>query len=238
MRKISIRRTALAFMLFSALTISAQDGGIMISGGMASAAAEDMKYLQEYILSTYPLEGEITSSFPPFTSTSLTVFKQLYDQIRIGGGYSYATTGGKSSYADYSGEIYTEMSVTSHRLGAYLSYSVLGGERLDLSLYGKAEANLSSLSILTAYSIQNISNSGTNKYRSISPVGTVGTELMYGFRSFSLGLDAGYLVDLTGNLKNTDDGEALLDPLDRERILTTDWTGWQLKIKALLWLNF
>ena len=238
MRKISIPRTALAILLFSALTISAQDGGIIVSGGMASSSMEDMKYLQNYILSTYPLEGKVTSSFPPFTSTSVTVFKQLYDQIRIGGGYSYATTGGKSSYADYSGEIYTEMSVTSHRLGAYLSYSVLGGKRLNLSLYGKAEANLSSLAILTAYSIQNISNSGTNKYRSISPAGTVGTEVLYGLRNFSLGIDAGYLVDLTGNLKNTDDGEFLLDPLDRERILNTDWTGWQLKIKAAIWLNF
>jgi len=237
MRKISIHRTALAFIFFSAFTVSAQEGGIMVSGGMASSSMEDMIYLQEYILSTYPLEGKITSSFPPFTSTSVTVFKQLYDQIRIGGGYSYATTGGKSSYADYSGKIYTEMSVTSHRLGAYLSYSVLSGERFDLSLYGKAEANLSSLSILTAYSILNSSNSGTTTYRSISPVGTVGTELMYGFRDFSLGLDAGYLVDLTGNLKNTDDGEALLDPQDRERILTTDWTGWQLKVKAVIWLK-
>ena len=238
MRKISIPRTALAILLFSTLTISAQDGGIIVSGGMASSAMEDMKYLQNYILSTYPLEGKVTSSFPPFTSTSVTVFKQLYDQIRIGGGYSYANTGGKSSYSAYSGEIYSETSVTSHRLGAYLSYLVLGGERLELSLYGKAEANLSSLAILTAYSIQNISNSGTNKYRSISPVGTIGTELMYGFRDFSLGIDAGYLVDLTGNLKNTDNGEFLLDPLDRERILTTDWTGWQLKIKAAIWLNF
>ena len=61
---------------------------------------------------------------------------------------------------------------------------------------------------------------------------------MYEFRDFSFGIDAGYLVDLTGDLKNTDDGEALLHPLDREQVLTTDWTGWQVKVKVLFWLNF
>jgi hypothetical protein len=238
MRKTSKRIAALLFLLLPALNVSSQDGGIFVSAGLASSRMDDMKYLQEYILSTYPVEGKISSSFPPFTSTSITVFKQLYDQIRIGGGYAYATSGGKSSYADYSGNIFTEMTATSHRLNAYLSYSLLGGERLKLYLYGKIAANLSSMAILTSYSIQNISNSVTNKYRSISPVGTVGSELMFGLRDFSLGIDAGYLVDLGGDLKNIDNDGFLLDPLDRERTLRTDWTGWQLKLKALIWLNF
>jgi len=120
-----------------------QDIGIKIYLGAASVRMDDMKYLQEHILSTYPVDGKITSSFPPFTSASIIVFKQLYEQIRIGGGYSFSTTGGKSSYTDYSGSLSTEMSATSHRLGAYLSYSVWGGDRIDLSLYGKADDRVS-----------------------------------------------------------------------------------------------
>lgn len=61
---------------------------------------------------------------------------------------------------------------------------------------------------------------------------------MYRLKEFSLGIDTGYMVDLTGDLKDRDGGDPLLDPLDRERVLTSDWTGWQVKIKALIWLNF
>ncbi len=135
-----------------------QDHGFKFYLGAGSVRMEEMKYLQEFILSTYPVEGKITSSFPPFTAFSLVVFKQLYEQIRIGGGYSFSTTGGKSSYSDYSGSLITEMTATSHRLGAYLSYSVWGGEHLDLSLYGKAEACMSDMLILSYINIASLTN--------------------------------------------------------------------------------
>lgn len=237
MRKFSFYVAALAMMLLSAQNTLGQNSGLKFSFGGASFRMDDMKYLQEHILSSYPVEGKITSSFPPFTSASIIMFKQLYDQLRIGGGYSYSTTGGKSSYADYSGKMFTEITTTSHRLGAYLSYSVLGGDRLDLSMYGRVDANLTSLTVQSSYTILNHSNSMYNKYWSISPVGSVGAELIYKFKGFSVGMDAGYLVDLTGDLKDTDGGDPLLDPNDRERVLTSDWTGWQVHITALIGLK-
>ncbi len=193
--------------------------------------------MQEHILSTYPVEGKITSSFPPFTSVSLIGFKQLYDQIRLGGSYSYTSTGGKSSYADYSGNINTEMDAISHRLGAYLSYRVLGGDRLELSLNGRVDANYTSLTIQSSYSIYGYLNGISNKYRSISPSGAVEAELMYNLKNLSLGMTAGYLVDLGADLKDVESGNALLDPNDLERTLRTDWTGWYVQLKALIWLK-
>ena len=228
---------ALAMLLGSAQNTLGQDWGFNVAAGGASVRMNDMKYLQEYILSTYPVEGKITSSFPPFTSASVTLFKQVYDHIRIGGGYSFSTTGGKSSYADHSGSIYTEMAASSHRLGAYLSYLVMGGDRLDLSLNGRLDANYTSLSIESYYTLYSYSSGQTNKYRSLSPSGTIGAELMYKFEKFSLGMDGGYLVDLKGNLKDTGDGDPLRDPNDTVRVLTSDWTGWYVHIQAMIWLN-
>lgn len=215
-----------------------QSSGLKFSAGLASNGMEDMKSLQKYILSTYPVEGRITSSFPPYTSSSLVFFMQLYDQVRVGGGYSYSTTGGKSDYTDYSGNLSTEMVATSHRLGGYLAYTVLGGDRVDLCLFGKVEANLTSLTIESSYSILNYSNRLYNKYRSLSPSGTIGTEVNFKFGRFSLGAEAAYLVDLTGKLKDTDDGDNLLDPADSEKTLVTDWTGWLLQISVKIPLGF
>ena len=228
----------LAILLVSAQHSLAQNGGISIAAGAASFRMGDMKYLHEHILSTYPVEGKITSSFPPFTTASFTVFKQLYDHIRVGGRYNYSTTGAKSSYADYSGDIYTEFNAVSHRLGAYLSYLVLGGDRIDLSLNGSLDANYTSMTIQSYYTIFNYSDGLSNKYRSISPSIAVGGELMYKLKKLSLGMEAGYLVDLKGNLKDTSDGDPLLDPKDLDRVLSSDWTGWYLQLKTLIWLDF
>ncbi len=238
MRKRISYMIVLAMLLVSAQHSLAQNGGISIAAGAASFRMGDMKYLQEHILSTYPVEGKITSSFPPFTSASFTVFKQLYDHIRVGGRYNYSTTGAKSSYADYSGDIYTEFNAVSHRLGAYLSYLVLGGDRIELSLNGSLDANYTSMTIQSYYTIFNYSDGLSNKYRSISPSIAVGGELMYKLKKLSLGMEAGYLVDLKGNLKDTSDGDPLLDPNDLDRVLSSDWTGWYLQLKTLIWLDF
>jgi hypothetical protein len=238
MRKRIIYMIALSMLLVSAQKATGQGWGITFAVGLESSQMDDMKYLQEHILSTYPVEGKITSSSPPYTSASINLFKILYDHIRVGAGYSFSSTGGKSSYADYSGNIFTEITATSHRLGAYLSYIVMGGDRLDLALNGRLDAILTNLTVGSYYSIYNSSASMENEYRSFSPSGSVGAELMYKFENFSIGMDAGYLVDLQGNLKDTGDGDPLLDPNDTDRVLRSDWTGWYAHIKALIWLNF
>lgn len=230
MKKILPRLFLLLVLSLSAQGAMAQGGGIIFTGGVASSSMSDLKDLQKHILSTYPVEGRITSSFPPFTTTSLTVYKQFFDYLRVGLAYSYSTTGGKSSYQDYSGEIVTEMSASSHRLGAYLSYIILGGDLLDLSLSGSLDANFSSIFIQSRYSIYASGNRISNKYWSISPSGSIGPELILKLNKIALGVNAGYLVDLRGELKKTTDGDPLRDPNDAERVLRSDWTGWYASI--------
>jgi len=224
--------------LASSLQAQAQKSGISASVGIASQRMDDLKYIQQYILGTYPLEGNITSSFPPFTRVSVSLLRQLYDYLQFGGGYTFSTTGGKSSYADYTGSISTEIGPTSHRLGGYVSYAILEREYLGLSLYGRADLNLSMVYIESTISILGNINRIYNHYRSLSPSGTAGIELMYKFRDFSLGVDAGYLVDLQGKLRDTDGDNDLTDPMDRNRVLTTDWTGWHVGIRGQVWLKF
>lgn len=224
-------------MLLSAPDTAGQTNGLKFSFGAASFQMDDLKSYQKFILSNYPVEGKITSSFPPYTSASVTYVRKLYDQVMVGGGYGYSATGGKSSYADYSGYIGTDMTETSHRFGAYVSYILTGGDHLDLSLNGRLFANLTTLSIESYYSIMNYSNGINNRYRSVSPSGSIATELNYHFNGFSLGLEAGYLIDLPRDLKNIDSGNTLGDPYDPQRNLGADWTGWQVQLTGLVWLK-
>ena len=236
--KTGLRRSIMAMILgFLCLGALAQKMGITASYGFAAQRMDDLKYLQEYILSTYPVEGKITSSFPPFTNVSLNVVKEWYDYLHLGGGYTFATTGGKSSYSDYTGSIGTEMDVTSHRLGAFLSYIIVERDRLDLALYGRVDANLSAVQIESAVNVLGLINRIFNQYRSISPSGTAGIELMFKFRGFALGMEGSYLVDLPGKLVHTETKNDLTDPYDRNRTLTTDWTGWRAGIKVRIWMG-
>ena len=237
--KHAFRHIATVILLLLCLSgLRAQSVGFSLSGGLGSSRMDDLKYLQEYILSTYPVEGKITSSFPPFTRASFNIMKEGYDYLHFGGGYSYATTGGKSSYADRTGAIVTEMDATSHRLGAVLSYSILTGDRLDLALHGRVDLNLTVVDIVSAVNILGRINRVYNQYRSLGPSLTAGLQGMYIFDGFGVGLEAGYVVDIPGSLKSTDGGDELTDPNDRERILTADWTGWYVGVKTRVWLNF
>jgi hypothetical protein len=71
----------------------------------------------------------------------------------------------------------------------------------------------------------------------LSPSGSAGLELLYNFTDSAIGIEAGYLVDLPGNLSNTESGTDLLDPEDRNKILTMDWSGWRLGIKGIIWIK-
>ncbi len=235
-------KKTLAFVLilsavhFSGSEMRAQDKGLMFAYGGASFHMEDLKGFQEYILSTYPVAGKIISSFPPYVSFSVSYFRQVLGILNIGAGYVQTSTGGKSDYTDYSGSLNTNMVANSHRLGAFLSYTVIGGEKISLSLIGRLDANLTRLRVVSAIAAAGVSYSADNKYKSISPNVSTGLELMYKFKTFSVGLDGGYLVDFPAELSNTEGGSRLHNPTNSLKILTTNWTGWRVNLKAIIWI--
>lgn len=226
---------ALAVCIFTGAT--AQKTGVSVSLGGATFQMDDMKYLMDIILISYPLEGEIISSFPPYFSGSVNILRQIYPHLRVDAGYTYTTTGARANYTDYSGTIYTDMIAVSHRLGASVNYSLIGSDHLNLSLYGRLDANFTNLDITSSINVLSLSSTTHNKYNSISPNGSVGLEFLYTFKESAIGIEGGYLVDLPGKLKNRETGNKLLDPNDRQRVLTSDWTGWRVGIKGIIWIK-
>ena len=113
----------------------------------------------------------------------------------------------------------------------------MGGDRLELDLNGHLDVNYTSLTIDSYYNIYNFSNGLSNQYRSFSPVGSIGAEVLCNLGKISLGVEGGYLVDMKGKLKDTSDGNPLVDPNDTERELRSDWTGWYAQLKIMIWIN-
>lgn len=225
----------LAFGLFTG--VCAQRTGISATFGGATFAMDDMKYLQESILESYPIEGAVLSSFPPYLTGSAQVLHQFQSYLRAGLAYTFSSAGGRSDYTDYSGNIETDILAISHRLGVSVNYSILGNERLDLSLYGKLDANLTQIEITSTINVLGRTSGVQNNYKSFSPNISAGMEFLYKFKDSAFGIEGGYLIDPGGDLSNKDSGTDLLDPYDQDRILTSDWSGWRLGIKGILWIK-
>ena len=225
--------------LLSALTHTKAQSGIAFwtSGGLSSSRMDDMKYLQEYILTTFPYEGKSISAFPPYILAGVGFTKQFYPSLRVGAGYYHSTSGSRSNYSDYSGYLTSEMNASSNRLGVNAAYVITGNNLIELSLTGRLEANYTRLDIQTTVQVFQFTDLHTNNYHSLSPGGAAGGELMFHLNSISLGLEGGYEVNIPGKLKKRKEKTELLDPSDRHRQLTSDWTGWYAQLKVMFWLD-
>ncbi len=237
MRRVRRYGMGIALLVSVFAGLSAQRTGVSVMLGGATVKMDDMKYLMDIILESYPVEGAIITSFPPYFSGSVNVFHQFYPHLRAGAGYTYTSTGARANYTDYSGSISTDMFIVSHRLGLSLNYSLIGTDRLDLSLYGRVDANYSSMDITSTVYVLDRTSIGKYPYSSISPNGSAGLEFLYKFKDSAIGIEGGYLVDLPGKLKDRETGNELLDSNDRQRVLTTDWSGWRIGIKGIIWIK-
>lgn len=225
------------FMLSSAF-VRAQNTAIWAGGGIQFSTMDDMKYLQDEILGTYPIPGKVTSSFPAYTMGSLGFVNQWYPQVRIGAGYSFSATGGKSNYSDYSGYVTTMINAASHRVGGFASYSILAEEWFELTTFGRIQLNYTMIDISSHIYALGASSYNDNSYSSFSPGGSAGLEFLVHLKDFSIGAEGAYEVDIPGQLSKVEDKVELTDPNDYTRVLTSDWSGWYVQLKFLIWLDF
>jgi hypothetical protein len=232
-----------AVLIFALLMLSpqitiGQKNAIWAGAGIQTSKMDDMKYLQGLILGSYPVEGKVISAFPAYTMGSFGFVHQLYPSIRIGAGYSFAATGAKSNYTDYTGYITTLFDAKSHRGGIFGTYSVIGGDWFELSLLGRLEIKYTMLDISTSLYALGASGNNNNSYGSWSPGVEAGVEFLIHLKKYSFGLEGGYEADVPGKLSRRENKEQLFDPNDLERVLTSDWSGWYTQVKFLLWLDF
>jgi hypothetical protein len=197
----------------------------------------DLKYIQEEVLGTFPVEGKILSSFPPYSYLTLGYVKQALPRLRIGLGYAATTTGGRANYTDYSGSIHSDIAATSHRVGATVNYRVAGSDPLELSVFGRLDVHYSKIEMMNTVYVLGLSDGVLANYRAFSPGTSAGIEILYRLRNLSFGLEGGYMLDIPGKLKDKDSGKDWTDPNDRQNVITSDWSGLRAGVKLYLWID-
>lgn len=228
----------LILILLSPQKGSGQTNGAWIGAGIQTSTMENMKYMQEYILESYPVEGKIISSFPAYTMTSFGWVHQWYPMVRINAGYAFATTGAKSNYTDYSGYITTLMKAVSHRAVVSAYFSLMNLDWFEISAFGRIDVKYSRIDITSNLYSFGASGATENSYSSWSPGLGGGAEMLVHLEKYSFGVEGGYEFDIQGKLTNINSKTELADPNDPDRILTSDWTGWFAQAKFILWFDF
>ena len=228
----------LALTILSPHRASGQKNAIWLGGGIQASRMDDMKYLQGLVLETYPTEGKIISSFPPYTMGSFGWANRLYPTVRVGLGYGFSSTGAKSNYTDYSGYITSQINAVSHGAGAFASYSVMGGDWFEVSVIGRLNMKYTRVDVSTTIYALGASGYNDNSYSSWSPGGAGGLEFLIHLKKYSFGLEGGYEIDAPGKLSSRENKNELKDPNDPDRVLATDWSGWYAQARFMLWLDF
>lgn len=84
--------------------------------GYGNYQLNDIKSIQKSMVGNYGLK--ITDCFPGYYTHTVTI-GYLNDKNQYGGQFSYLTTGGKLSVADYSGAYNVEMYMNGYRIGGF-----------------------------------------------------------------------------------------------------------------------
>lgn len=114
-------RVATFFTLFLlSLTVSAQVN-VGISGGLAHYQVKELRELQQLASTSFPVPVQITDDFPDYWFYEVHVQKQ-FNKINAGVQLRYGSTGGRISYADYSGIYTSDQLLRCYSLLASIGY--------------------------------------------------------------------------------------------------------------------
>ncbi len=219
-------------------TISyAQESGFSFRIGIGTYQFNDMKLFQDEIIAISPVDAKGFTYFPPYTHFRLQVHKKNYTGIKYGVFYGYSATGAYATYADYSGTMNINQSISAFQLGTSLYYPLVFRNYFEISAYGSLMFSYTRDQITESISTYYYFEDLTVKLRSFSPSAEVGFEAIYHLLNYTLGIEAGYQYDVGGTFKiakaDTEDANLILP----ERAGHSNLSGVRLTAKIIFRFN-
>lgn len=195
-----MKKLLIIFLLYFPIHAYSQGWSIEYSTGYGSYQLDDIKSLQQSMLTNYELK--VTDGFPNNITHTVSLG---YDtgQHHFGSNFSYLTTGGRVHRADYSGSYRIDMIMNGYRLGAfYRNYIHTGFSPLSIYLQISPGVLFSNLEINEQVNVYSESAQEITELKgvgiSIEP--TIGAKYRFAnWLQFSLG--GGYEIDFLGKMK-------------------------------------
>ncbi len=210
----------------------AQSIRIEMGSGMGSFKMDDLKELNATYLKLLPVKAKITDDFPAQPFYNVAVIYQTASNVYYGLTGSYASTGSRVSYKDYSGELLFDNVLTSYSPGIRAGWQ-FAGNKISFAAENTLSYSFSGLKMNEKI----LTTEEKRLFLSNSIQTEPGLRFSYRLSIIELSVKAGYLIDFKG--ENQPDGESdqVLYLSDSKNKVKNDWSGFRLgaSLGIILW---
>ncbi len=189
-----------------------------------------MKSLKDVQQSLFPsnIPLQIVESFPSRAGFEFNILR-TFGRFSLGTGLSKASTGGRVSYADYSGSINHDIIANNLMVSIQVEFSLTQKEGWELFLAMRNGVAVSTMTYKTTLTLGEETDNIENKFKSMNFALSPGIGARFFYKDFFLHPEVRYESHIVkGDLAYTDDTDVALRINDRK--VQMDWDGVRLSI--------
>jgi len=205
---------------------------LTVSGaaGIGTFKMDDLHSLQNQILSQFPVEGKITSSFPSYLFYQGSVKWIFARNYVVGLSYEYGSTGGRVYYRDYSGTLYSDQRLHYYQVNVDFGLMKDFPRSFFLELDLKPGINLSRLEIADYQNIGGLDFAQSINVKSINIVLQPTLSVIKRWRNIGFQLMGGYHFTINaGKLHPKGNRDVYLVDTKNEKV-NANWSGVRLGV--------
>lgn len=192
-----------------------------------SYSMKSLKSLQQSLIpSNIPLE--IVESFPSRAGFEFNLLR-TFDKLSLGTGFSKASTGGRVSYADYSGSIMHDIIANQMMVSIQVEYALLQKDQWQLFFAMRNGIGVSTMTYRTTLTLGTQTDELKNKFKSMNFALSPGLGARFFYGNFFLHPEVRYESHIVkGDLTYADDSNMKLEVNGSN--VQMDWDGVRLSI--------
>lgn len=207
-----------------------QDISWSINAVYGSYQMKSMKDFQEElyndVVSSINVPFKITDNFPGFIGYEISAEKQLDNKLFVGFKLAMMSTGGRISYADYSGKYSIDNKLQNYEGRGVIGTTVHKSKKLLLNISGHLGISLTNHELSSSLKLFNQTTQDYSyKFSSLNLVLAAGSELRYFvLKKIFINVQARYDVHLSGKLNYKENSNAYLQNNEGNAV-KSDWSG-------------
>lgn len=213
-----------------------QGSSVRFKIGYGTYQMNQLKDLQKAIVTTLPVRGKATQSFPAYWNFQMKYLYKTSDKNRIGAFIDYASTGGRIAYSDYSGELKVDNVVSRYGLGVSEEYVLAQKDALSLSGLIEASALYSRLMMDSFVKINDQSQKDLAKLKSLGLALEPGLLGEGKISKMTIGLSVGYQLSFCKPFHLKGERKAILTNTETNKKVNPNWSG--IRLGATIGINF
>jgi hypothetical protein len=223
-----MRKVMILFLCVLSPWVAIAQMDIGASAGYAYFAMGNMKIFQKQLSSDFPVNPEITSSFPPFWNFEFSL-TNVSRGLVTGGAINYTSTGGRIYYSDYSGMVSVDKLLSHVGISGIIGGKInINHEKYLLLAQLRPSLMMTTFTIKSDQSVGSQSDNESYKFTSLGLSFQPTFSATRKFGHFGLQAFAGYNLNVLQGKLYLEDGDDAYITMDDEKPLKADWSGFRV----------